>query len=41
MKKKQKIIAGVCAAVCIGGLARGIFSATIRKKKTGKNWLMS
>ncbi|MFQ9941000.1 MAG: efflux RND transporter periplasmic adaptor subunit [Blautia hansenii] len=36
MKKKQKIIAGVCAAVCIGGLAAGIFFSHNKKEKDGK-----
>lgn len=36
MKKKQKIIAGVCAVVCIGGLAAGIFSNHNKKEKEGK-----
>ena len=36
MNKKQKIIAGVCAAVCIGGLAAGIFFSHNKKEKDGK-----
>ena len=40
MKKKQKMILGICAAIGVTGLAAGIFSVSRKREKTEKNWLM-
>ena len=40
MKKKQKMILGICAAIGVTGLAAGIFFSQQKKGKDGKNWLM-
>lgn len=36
MTKKRKIIAGVCAAVCVGGLAAGLYFGRNQKKDDSK-----
>ena len=40
MDKKYKIIGGVCGAVCIGGLAAGIFLSGGPEKGKQRIWPM-